>query len=172
MCGRHLCNLFIVQELPSGLVHRLFLLWFLCRLGLWAPVLNLLKLDGSLNYSFGSFTTLEPGLVLNGVDKLLPADEIFLLLGLLLYMTFVNVVIGIEDPGNSLLLAIHQCIIFLPNHLRGLLDGLHYRSTQWTTSCHGMIVGALLVDDVVKVGLEDVTEVFISLQAWRVEWTI
>ena len=26
MCGRHLCNLFIVQELPSGLVHRLFLL--------------------------------------------------------------------------------------------------------------------------------------------------
>ena len=35
-----------------------------------------------------------------------------------------------------------------------------------------MIVGALLVDDVVEVGLEDVTEVLISLQAWRVEWTI
>ena len=45
-------------------------------------------------------------------------------------MTFVNVVVGLEDLGDSLPLAIDQCIIFLLNHLLRLLDGLHYRSTQ------------------------------------------
>ena len=45
-------------------------------------------------------------------------------------MTFVNVVVGLEDLGDSLPIAIDQCSILLPNHLRGLLDGLHYRSTQ------------------------------------------
>ena len=89
-----------------------------------APVLNLLELDGSLNYGFGSFTAREPGLILDGVDELPLGNEAFPLHRPLLQMPLVYVVIGLEDLGNSLLLAIHQGSILLLNRLNGLLDRL------------------------------------------------
>ena len=87
-------------------------------------------------------------------------------------MPLLHVVVCHEDLHLTLLLAFHQSIILFTNHLSGFLNWFNYGSSKCTASRQRLIIGTLLIDDIILMRLEDVTEVLLGLLGWGVERAI